>query len=352
MSKFVIDGLFLTQRITGIQRYAFELTLELDKIVPPGIVEIVVPLDAALTVEYENIKIIKYGRLSGIPWEQIDFARYARKSKAECICLTNVLPLSYPKGIVTIHDVSYKANPQFFTSIRDRLSALWHRLNYWKAARSNMTIVTVSEFSKKEIEKYYKVPEERIKIIYNAWQHTARITALEDTFERYPQLRKGNYYFSLSSLAANKNFKWLLYAAKNNPCEQFAIAGGGKLKGVAEASGFKNLPNIHFLGYVSDSDAKALMAGCKAFIFPTLYEGFGIPPLEAVASGAERIIVSDTPCMHEIYGDSAEYLNPLDYDNAGISNSTRKVSADILNKYSWKESAERLWSIMKLTHHK
>ena len=350
VSKFVIDGLFLTQRVTGIQRYAYELTLELDKIVPSGVVEIVVPKRAVLTVEYENIKVIKYGRLPGIPWQQIDFAHYVRKNNAECICLTNVIPLVYPKGFVTIHDVSYKANPQFFTSIRDRLSALWHRLNYWKAARSNMTIITVSEFSKREIEKYYKVSKERIKIIYNAWQHISRIAASVDIFERYPQLRKNNYYFSLSSLAANKNFKWLLYAAKNNPSEQFAIAGGGKLKGVAEASGLKDFPNIHFLGYVSDADAKALMAGCKAFIFPTLYEGFGIPPLEAVASGARRIVVSDTPCMHEIYGDCAEYLNAKDYVNAGINSNGKIDSADILTKYSWKESAEKLWLIMKSRH--
>ena len=213
-----------------------------------------------------------------------------------------------------------------------------------------MTIITVSEFSKREIEKYYKVSKERIKIIYNAWQHISRIAASVDIFERYPQLRKNNYYFSLSSLAANKNFKWLLYAAKNNPSEQFAIAGGGKLKGVAEASGLKDFPNIHFLGYVSDADAKALMAGCKAFIFPTLYEGFGIPPLEAVASGARRIVVSDTPCMHEIYGDCAEYLNAKDYVNAGINSNGKIDSADILTKYSWKESAEKLWLIMKSRH--
>ena len=89
----------------------------------------------------------------------------------------------------------------------------------------------------------------------------------------------------------------------------FAIAGGGSLEAEAKRLGLANLPNVVYLGYVSDGEAKALMHHCKAFLFPTLYEGFGIPPLEAVACGAPRIYVSDTPCMREIYGDCAGYID-------------------------------------------
>ncbi len=346
MSRYVIDGLFLTQRITGIQRYAYEITRELDRIIEPGRVEILVPMNAEVISDYTNIKLVHYGKRSGIMWEQIDYARYVRRNKAECICLTNILPLFYPKGFITIHDISYRVNPQFFTSVRDRISALWHRINYRRAARSEMTILTVSGFSKSELMKYYKIPEERIKVIYNAWQHMERVKASESTFERYPELKKQQYYFSMATLAPNKNFKWLLYSAKNNPDKEFAVAGGGRLKLTAEEEGFPDLKNIHFLGYVSDEDAKTLMAECRAFIFPTLYEGFGIPPLEAIASGAGRIIVSDTPCMHEIYGDDAEYINPLDYDNAAIPEETKKASPELLSRYSWEKSAKELKDTM------
>lgn len=347
MSKYVIDGLFLTERITGIQRYAYEITKELDKIVPADTVELLIPDWAEIDdQDFKNIKVVHYGNLKGIMWEEINYAHYARKNRKECICFTNTISLTYSKGYVTIHDVSYKANPQFFTSLRDRLSALWHRLNYKKIAASKMTILTVSEFSKSEIKKYYKVPDERIKVIYNAWEHMERVPYSEDTFKRYPQLSKGNYFFSLSTLAPNKNFKWLLFAAKNTPDKEFAIAGGGKLNVKAEELGFKDLPNVHFLGYVSDEDAKTLMKNAQAFIFPTLYEGFGIPPLEAVSSGVERIIISDTPCMHEIYGDSAEYINPTDYENARIPEEGKRVADDILSKYSWAKSAERLRDLL------
>lgn len=346
MEAYVIDGLFLTQKITGIQRYAYEITMELDKIVLKNTLEILVPESFENIPDLKNVKVVRYGKKHGVLWQQIDFARYVRMHKMQCICVTNILPLFYPHGIITIHDVSYKANPRFFTSKRDRISALWHRLNYWCAAHSSMKIVTVSEFSKSEIIKYYKIASERITVIYNAWQHMNRIKAASDTFERYPQLAKGSYYFSMSTLAANKNFKWILYAAKNNPDEQFAIAGGGKLKGAAEAEGFAELPNIRFLGYVSDEDAKTLMANCKAFLFPTLYEGFGIPPLEAVACGAPRIVVSDTPCMHEIYGENAEYLNPRDYQVRLQMPLNRQEVNSNLKKYSWKESAEKLKTLL------
>lgn len=347
MNKYVIDGLFLTQRITGTQRYAYEIVSELDKLVSKNELQILVPESASKVPKFENIKIEKYGKRSGIPWQQLDLAKYLRKNKAQGIFLNNVLSITYPHGIIAIHDVGYKTNPLFYVSIRDKLSMMWHRLNYWCAAHSDMEIVTVSKFSKSEIIKYYNVQPERIEVIKCSWQHISKIYAAQDTFERFPMLKPCEYYFSISTLGANKNFKWILYAAKNNPNETFAVAGGGKLKGVAEAEGYASLPNIHFLGYVSDEDAKTLMANCKAFLFPTLYEGFGLPPLEAIACGCRKIIVSDTPCMHEIYGDYAEYIAPDDYSFCEFGKLNKNSEESVLERYSWKKSAELLYSILR-----
>ena len=347
INEYVIEGLFLTQRITGIQRYAYEITMELDKIVQKNELEIIVPNSIKEIPDLKKIKVIKYGKHDVILWQQIDVPRYLRKKNKKGIFFTNILPLFYAKGIITIHDVSYKANPQFFISKRDRVSALWHRINYWRAAHSKMKIVTVSEFSKSEIVKYYHVNPERITVVYNAWQHMNRIEAAKDTFDKYRYLKKEEYYFSMSTLAPNKNFKWILEAAKQNPNEVFAIAGGGKLKEVAEESGYRDLNNVFFLGYVSDEDAKTLMGNCKGFIFPTLYEGFGIPPLEAIACGAKRVMVSNTTCMHEIYEDKVGYINVnasnIDKDEL---NNKDKVIEDILEKYSWKKSAKKMQFII------
>lgn len=347
MSEYVIDGLFLTQRITGTQRYAYEIVGELDKLIEKNRLQILVPTWLDKLPKYHNIEIIKYGNHKGIIWQQIDLIRYLKKNKKQGIFLNNVFPLLYPHGVITIHDVCYKVNPQFYCSLRDKLSMLWHRLNYWRAAHSDMKILTVSEFSKSEIIKYYSVSPERISVTYNGWQHMNGTNFANDTFEEYNFLSPGNYYFSMSTLGANKNFRWILHAAKNNQDTVFAIAGGGKLKGAAEAEGFVDLPNIHFLGYVSDEDAKTLMANCKAFLFPTLYEGFGIPPLEAVACGCKQIIVSDTPCMHEIYGDNAVYIDPIDYKKANFCFNNDFCNTDeLMNKYSWHSSAQNILMLL------
>lgn len=91
------------------------------------------------------------------------------------------------------------------------------------------------------------------------------------------------------------------------------------------------------------------MANCKAFIFPSIYEGFGIPPMEAMAENAP-VIVSNKACMPEIYGKSVHYIDPYNYKNINIENILlEKVKNPelILEKYSWKKSADKLYNLLK-----
>lgn len=205
----------------------------------------------------------------------------------------------------------------------------------------------MSEFSKSEITKYYGVPASKIDVIYNAWQQMERAVPDETVFAQHPELKPGEYYFSMANLLKNKNFPRVLRAAKAKPDAVFAIAGGGSLAAEAERLGLADLPNVRYLGYVRDGTAKALMAHCRAFLFPTLYEGFGIPPLEAAACGAPQILVSDTPCMREVYGDCAAYIdlntNPGDVD--AVTPATAPTAA-LLARYSWAKSAEKLLRIL------
>ncbi len=341
-NKYAINGLFLTQKVTGIQRFAYEITKELDNISEKNEILLVIPEESVLDLQFKNISVVKYGILKGILWEQINYPLFLWKNNYKALCLTNVLPLCYQKGIVTIHDVSYKANPQFFTGLRNRLSALWHCINYYGAFHSEMEIFTDSQFSKKEIQKYYAVDKKRIHIVYNAWQHMNNISASSKLFDCYPLLRDKEYFFYMGSLAPNKNINWIVQAAKQHPDCLFVLAGGGQFRN-------KIPSNMLFMGYVSDEDAKSLMANCKAFLFPTFYEGFGIPPLEAVACGAPHIIVSDTPCMREIYGEYASYVDPNRPEKWIIEEQKSDDIKELLTKYSWKSSAEIIKKIMKDT---
>lgn len=347
--NYVIDGLFLTKRITGIERYAYEISTALDALLPEDAkVELLVPAGLGLAERWQDcfhkIRLVEYGRHTGILWEQTELPRYLCKCRAKGIFLCNAAPILYRHGFMAIHDVILKAKPYFFCSMRDRLSMRWYRLLYRAAAVSHMGIITVSEFSKSEIVRYYHVDPARITVIYSAWQHMQRIRASADLQERYPGAIPGKYYFAMSSLMPNKNFKWIVECAKRHPETGFLIAGGLKLREAVTEEEMKNLGNLQFLGYVSDEDAKALMRDCRAFLSPSFYEGFGLTPLEAAACGARTLILSDIPVFHEIYGEYASYIDPCIYD--GKVQAKQRDMDGLLGKFSWMRSAGRLMELL------
>ena len=343
-AEYVIDGIFLTRRLTGVERYSINLIKELDKIVEPGVCELLVPLCCDKSMELKNIKEIRYGRIKGYLWEQTDLAFYLRKHRAKVISLCNTIPFFAPRGIVVLHDISLKVNPHFFnTSLRGLFSVACWLVMYRAIMMSKAHIITVSEFSKSEILRVYKIKPGRISIIQNGWQHIQDIDPDEAVIDRY-KLSRGGYYFAMATAAPNKNVKWIIEAARQHPEETFVLAGYRSI----EACEGDVLVNLIPVGYVSDAEAKALMSHCRAFILPTFYEGFGIPPMEALASGAKGIIVSDTPCMREIYGDIADYIDPYDYDHTSVDlrpRSREEIEA-FLKKYSWEKAAKALLELL------
>ena len=189
----------------------------------------------------------------------------------------------------------------------------------------------------------YKVPLKKITVTPNGWQHMLSITpSSQDIVEKFG-LYPGKFTLSLSTVAPNKNLKWILDAAKKNPDITFAIAGSLNPTRFGINLDVKNLGNIKFLGYISDSDFVTLAKNCQAFIFPSFYEGFGLPPLEALSVGAP-IVVSDIPVMHEIFGASVCYVNPFcyDFDFSKIRKQMDIDNGSILSKYNWKVTAKEL----------
>ena len=341
MKKIVINGRFLTQQITGVQRVAHELVREMDNLIKEKNIEVVVLAPKNIIFEnlYKNIKIKKVGFLKGQLWEQLELPFYTLKEKGILLNLCNTAPI-INTGIVDIHDISFRVNPQFFS----KKFSWYYRVLIWILVRTSKKIITVSEFSKQEIIKYYKVPKEKVEVVYNAWQHILRIKEDITILKRF-NLEKKNFYLAVSSVAPNKNFKYILELAKLYSEKKFVIVGKKNIKVFGEL-GIENLKNLVWCGYVSDEELKALYMTCKGFIYPSFYEGFGLPPLEVMGCDCKNIYVSKTSCLPEIFGDSVVYLNPYKIEKILNEKKESEDRVNIIGKYSWKESLSKLIEVV------
>ena len=343
MSKYAFNGYLFAQRQTGTMRYAREILLELDKIAESGEFSLIVPEYAEHVPELKIIDVVKFGSIKGSLWEQIDYPRYLKRTGQRGFGFNNTFPI-LRTGMLTIYDIAYKLYPKFGTSLHGKISNIYHRLIFALAAKKKFPIVTVSYFSKYQLIDWYHIKPERIIVIGSAWQHFLRIS--EDSQILIDLgITQGEYYFTLGSLSVMKNTKWVLEAAAKNPAEKFVITGG---EAPAGAPSFAIPSNVIFTGYISDEQIKTLMRNCKAFIYPSLYDGFGLPPLEALSQGAQ-VICSNAACLTEVYGNSVHYIDPYDADvdlNSLLDKYVDTPEA-VLNKYSWEKSARELYDLLK-----
>jgi glycosyltransferase involved in cell wall biosynthesis len=350
MLKILINGDFLCRRLTGIERYAHEITLRFDKLIQSNKAAIIFPANSQNIPSYKNLEIIKHKKNIGshLYWQMFTLQSFLLTHRQYTILDFGNTCLPLAPGIVFLHDIYCEFFPEDFSSFRDKLIRIYNKWQYRLIAKKAKRIVTVSEFSKNQIAQAYHINPDRITVIYSSWNHFRNIKADYTIFNERPVLTERQFYFSLGSLSKRKNIKWIVEYAIKNPDSFFALSGTDLPTTQDRELNNTSPQNIVLLGYLDDGKAKALMEKCKAFILPSYYEGFGLTPLEALSCGA-KIIVAQAASLPEIYGNTAHYIDPFntDVDLDALLEEPVEPPDAILEKYSYDTAARQVYKLIK-----
>lgn len=347
--KIYINGKFLAQRITGVQRYALEMTKAIDELIGNNKelqkkkFILIVPRNILYMPKLKNILILKKGMMCGQIWEQLELPIYTRDGFL--LSFANGAPLAKLRQAVTIHDASICAMPNSYTfKFRNYFKVIFAILG-----KVSKKIYTVSEFSKKELNRYFDINLDKIIVTYNGVDHVKKVKADEELIMKKNLMGK-QYVLAVSSLNPSKNFSLVLQVARQIPDVDFVIAGGSNAKVFNNHESIVPPSNVNFIGYVTDEELMALYKNASAFIYPSIYEGFGIPPLEAMMWNCP-VVVSDIEVFHEVYGDAAQYC-PYDDSSVWVKmlrnildgkyTKDRHVVEACLERYTWQKSANEV----------
>jgi glycosyltransferase involved in cell wall biosynthesis len=340
----VINARFLTQELRGVQRFAEQICLALKQL--RNDVVFVAPHGIQMHESAKALDVQCIGRHSGHLWEQLDLPLYLRrKGNPLLVSLCSTAPLLYSNQIATHHDVNYVRHPESYTRT---FRLLYRTMTPIMLARIK-SLLTVSAFSKGEIAQVYKYPEKKIFVVPNAVSGDFH-PASQDAHEQ-------DYLLAVSSPSAHKNFSRMIEAflmLRGHENLQLRIVGGAS--GVFNDDNLQRLASrdsrIQFLGRLSDSELIAQYQGATAFVFPSLYEGFGIPPLEAQACGCP-VLAANAASIPEVLQASALYFDPLDVSH--MSAAMERILTDVplrqslrrrglinVARFSWEESARQV----------
>lgn len=359
MRRVVVNGRFLAQQRTGVQRYAAETLCALDRLLGrrPQCLQhtawqLAVPHDARELPLLENFEIHTLQFLRGHVWEQISLAAFARG--AYLVNANYSAPLAKRNQLITVHDASVRAHPQTFS----RGYRLINNLMVSLLAPRADTVMTVSHFSANELRRHYKLARDDWVVGREGWEHVRDAPRLDEAavLRRYG-LASEHFLLAVGSLKAHKNLGLIARALRALGRRQtlpVAVVGSMEprvYRGIEAAGDVA----MRWLGFVPDDELQVLYRHAAWFIFPSAYEGFGLPPLEAMANGCP-VLAARAGATLEIYGDAVLYFDAddpsslatllrnvtEDCDAQGLRDAVRRRAATCLAHQRWDANAEIL----------
>lgn len=354
MRTLFINGKFTAQRTTGVQRLASSLVQAFDSLLrengnsdrwillcPPG----------GKPPKLTRIEISYAGSVLGglHAWEQffLPVVTFGRP----LLNLAGPAPLLKRRQVCMIPDAAVFDCPQAYTFVY----RTWYRLLFRKLSRSAQLLLTISEFSRQRLVLALGSHARRLQLVYCAASHMIRVAPESTTLNRF-KLEGVRYLLAVGSMNPTKNLPALVSAfrATTMPDVRLVLVGGSNSAVFAgESLEADDDSRVVSTGTISDGELSALYHHAHAFVFPSLYEGFGIPPLEAMSLGCP-VVAARSSSIPEICGDAALYFDPLDISDISralelilTEDSLRKTliqrGAKRVGMFTWESAAHQLY---------
>jgi glycosyltransferase involved in cell wall biosynthesis len=348
MTQVQVNTRYLAHKRTGVQRYTEEILSRIGELFEP---------------------ISPSSNTSGILghlWEQIVLPfRVGNRLFWNPTCPG---PVAVPNQVVTVHDLTVIEHPEWF----GRKYALWNRLLIPLVLQRAQHVITVSRYTKNRVQDCYGLPKRDITVVHNGVDDRfrpvsdGRVQEVRDALD----LPSDPYVLSLSAHEPRKNLGRLIAAWKhmldrtafesmpfeNPPC--LVLAGSTAQSDVFQDFSLGEIPSDVILpGYIPDEFLPALYRGAEAFVYPSLYEGFGLPALEAMACGTP-VLTSNTTSIPEVTGSAAVLVDPTSVEaiacglqrlltDPNLRTRLEKAGIERAQLFTWERTASETWAVLK-----
>ena len=355
MMKVLVNSRFLSQNISGVQRFAIEISRGLKK--NYNNIEFLSPAKIIHKEIAKELNVITVGKSSSHLWEQFELPLFIKKNYSSqpfiLVNLANSAPILIDRNLITIHDltvIKYSSSYSF-------LYATFYKIIFNIIIKKALHIFTVSESSKRDIVEKFHLRPAKITVVYNAVAKIF-INNISESNENFNLPIKEKYILTVSMFNPLKNLHRLLQAfemLEKKPIKLIIVGGHYKsFKKIKEIEKYRTNPDIIFLGQLNDvQKLVTLYKHAELFVFPSIYESFGIPTLEAMACGCP-VVVSRAGALPEVCEDAAIYIeDPFNVitiknamqsvlNNSYLKNKLRILGFEQVKKFRWERSVQIL----------
>jgi glycosyltransferase involved in cell wall biosynthesis len=359
MIKIGIDGHMLGDHSGGNESYYTNILRNMD--IPDNmIIYLFVNKGIDISEYKEKFKIIYFKSNNAFLRNFLELSILCKKLKLDLLHTQYFIPFIRPcKVVCTIHDICF----EHFKNIFTKKEYFRQKILIPYAAKHSEYIFTVSNHAKGDIIKHYNISEEKVIVTYNAVNNSFHKMGGKELdsngLRKKFKIGAEEYILSVCNLQPRKNLVRLIKAfvsiKKEQPerKEQLVIVGkrAWMFSDILQVA-LENSKDVIFTDYVNENDLVRLYNAAKVFIFPSFYEGFGIPPLEAMACGVP-VGVSNATSLPEVVGDAGLYFDPFDsnnikeamlrlLDDTNLRHSLMDKNRDQVKRFNWKISSEKI----------